>query len=325
MWSLPKNLKSPGLYELGSQSQTGRQGCHCWKLQDEPLALCRQIGAACVDLRNRVFNTHLIGILLRAIKKERKSALKWLRYYVSPKAVFPGQTPKAVFPASKRQCTEAGGNVKYYRVVLTSDEIRKKGLLHGLVKQMQFCVSFIAPWSRNGGFQRTPSFQYLHWSLFRSSPVVLNHRWLLKQYCQKYERQRCDICKEFSVWHFVTKITGLTSVKPGMSCHFPESSDPIYSMLVRPCVQNVPGKNGEPSPSGYSLHPRESGPKFAQGPGCVTTSPTLFGPVLVWSQQNYLRLLLIVRYCISGPPWVASQATFRKGKAGTIMRKWMSV
>ena len=67
-------------------------------------------------------------------------------------------------------------------------------------------------------------------------------------------------------------------------------------MLVRPCVHNVPGKNGEISPSGYSLHPRESGQDFVQGPGGVTTSPTLHGPVLVLSQQNYLRLLLIVRY-----------------------------
>jgi len=33
-------------------------------------------------------------------------------------------------------------------------------------------------------------------------------------------------------------------------------------MLVRPCVQNVPGKIGEVSPSGYSLHPRKSGPKY---------------------------------------------------------------
>jgi len=82
----------------------------------------------------------------------------------------------------------------------------------------------------------------------------------------------------------------------------------IPAMLVRPCIQNVPGKNGylsslsqerkngEISPSGYSLHPRESGPKFVQGPGGVTTSPTLLGPVLVWSQQNYMRLMLIVRY-----------------------------
>ena len=40
-------------------------------------------------------------------------------------------------------------------------------------------------------------------------------------------------------------------------------------MLVRPCVQNAPGKIGEVSPSGYSLYLRESGPKFVQGPGGV--------------------------------------------------------
>jgi len=67
-------------------------------------------------------------------------------------------------------------------------------------------------------------------------------------------------------------------------------------MLIRPRVQNVPGNNSGVSPSGYSLHPLESGPKFVQGPGGVTTSPTLLGPVLVWNQQNYLRLLLIVKY-----------------------------
>jgi len=41
-------------------------------------------------------------------------------------------------------------------------------------------------------------------------------------------------------------------------------------MLVRPCIQNVPGKNGELIPSGYSLQPLESGPEFVQGPGGVT-------------------------------------------------------
>ena len=38
---------------------------------------------ACEDLLNRVFNTHLIGFLLRATKQERTSALKRLRHYVS--------------------------------------------------------------------------------------------------------------------------------------------------------------------------------------------------------------------------------------------------
>jgi len=67
-------------------------------------------------------------------------------------------------------------------------------------------------------------------------------------------------------------------------------------MLIRPCVKNVPGKNGELSLSGYSLNPREIGAKFVQGPGGVITSTTLFGPVLVWGQQNYLRFLLIAGY-----------------------------
>jgi len=73
------------------------------ELQDEPFAFCGPNGAACVDLLNRVFSTHLIGFLLCATKQERKTALKRLRYYVSPKAVF---------SASERKNTAAGGDVQ---------------------------------------------------------------------------------------------------------------------------------------------------------------------------------------------------------------------
>ena len=45
-------------------------------------------------------------------------------------------------------------------------------------------------------------------------------------------------------------------------------------MLVRPCIQNVPGKNGELIPSRYSLHPRESGLNFVLlGPALPATLP----------------------------------------------------
>ena len=44
------------------------------------------------------------------------------------------------------------------------------------------------------------------------------------------------------------------------------------------------------------LNPRESDPDVVQGPVGLTTSPTLLGPILMWSQQNYLKLLLIARY-----------------------------
>jgi len=57
------------------------------------------------------------------------------------------------------------------------------------------------------------------------------------------------------------------------------------------------------------LHPWEKGPEVNQRPGDVITPPTLRGPVLVWSQQNYLKLLRTVRYfeyshscCHSDPP-----------------------
>jgi len=99
--------------------------------------------------------------------------------------------------------------------------------------------------------------------------------------------------------HFVTKTTGLKPVKPGMTSNFSESRDPSYvcSAMCPKCLRK------ERQTKSFRLqstrHSQESGPKFAQGPGGVITSLTLFGPVLVWSQQNYLKLVLIVRYCES--------------------------
>jgi len=57
------------------------------------------------------------------------------------------------------------------------------------------------------------------------------------------------------------------------------------------------------------LHLHETDPEVDQGPGGVTTSPTLLSPVLVRSQQNYFKLLLVMRYfesskgcCTRDPP-----------------------
>jgi len=47
------------------------------------------------------------------------------------------------------------------------------------------------------------------------------------------------------------------------------------------------------------IHPRKSGSEVIQGLGLVNTCPTLLDLVLVWSQQNYLKLLLTVRYSTS--------------------------
>jgi len=54
-------------------------------------------------------------------------------------------TPKAVYAASERQYTRAGGEVQVPRGGFTSDGRRSgRRLIHGLVKLTQFCVSFIA-------------------------------------------------------------------------------------------------------------------------------------------------------------------------------------
>jgi len=73
------------------------------------------------------------------------------------------------------------------------------------------------------------------------------------------------------------------------------------AMLVRPCVQNVPGKNGEISPSVYSLHTRESGPEVVQGPaGLTMLRPVaqLYGQVRTdWNQ------CFVIDCSLSHPAW----------------------
>ena len=103
------------------QPLTPPQGCYCWELQDEPFAFSGRIGTACVDLRNRVYSLHLIGFLLRATKKEQKSTLKNC-------GIMSLKTPKAVFSASARKYTAAGGAFKHIGVVFRSDESRNKGI-----------------------------------------------------------------------------------------------------------------------------------------------------------------------------------------------------
>jgi len=219
MWSLPKILKSPGLDELGGQSQTPRRGCHCWTAGWTVCVLrtkwcCMRVSsqqglqhafdrfsAAC-DQAGTQNSTKKIEVLCPA---QGSVSCKWVKKHCS---------------RLRRSST-----LEWYSRLM---EVGTNRLIHGLVKQTQFCVSFIARWLRNGRFQRTQSFQFLNLSLFRSSPVVINFRWRLKEYCQKNKRQRRDICEEFLVWHFVTKNTGLKSVKPRMSSHFSESRDPSY-------------------------------------------------------------------------------------------------
>jgi len=175
-----------------------------------------------VDSLNRVFSTHLIGFLLRATQQERNLALKRLTYYFSEDAQGSVSCKWAEIHYSRCRRSSILG---WY---LGVTKVGTKGLIRGLVKQTQFCVSVIAPWWQNGSYRRKQSFQFLNRSLLPSSPVVMNLRRRLKEYCQKSKWQIWDICEEFSVWHFVTKSTSLEFVKPGMSSNFSESRDPRY-------------------------------------------------------------------------------------------------
>jgi len=80
-----------------------------------------------------------------------------------------------------------------------------KDLIHGLVKQTQFCLSFIALWSQNGSFQTPRCCQFINRSFFRSSTTVMNLGLWLKECYRKYKRKRWYFCEEFTAWHFVTK------------------------------------------------------------------------------------------------------------------------
>jgi len=129
---------------------------------------------------------------------------------------------------------------KYLGVVFTSDGSRNKGIDTRISKAnavLPLCVSCTAPWWQNGFFQRPQSFQLFNRSLFRSSPVVMNRRWRLKEYWHKNRRQRWNVCEESTVWHFVTKSTVLKPWSPQCQATFPNREIP--AMLVRPCISRM--------------------------------------------------------------------------------------
>jgi len=101
-------------------------------------------------------------------------------------------------------------------MVFTSDGSRKKnidtriGKANAVLRELYCSVVTKREISNTAKFSNFISCGHLRWPM-------------------KNRRQRWDICEEFSVRHFVTKSTGLKSVKPSMSTsHFSESRDPNY-------------------------------------------------------------------------------------------------
>jgi len=141
----------------------------------------------------------------------------------------PLKTPKAVYSTSERNFTAAGGEV----LVLW-------GGIHEWWKseQRDWCTDWqnklSSAWALLLHSNETGVFKDRKASSFQiglcSDPhlLVMKFRWRLNEYCQKNKHHRWDICEEFSVWHLLTRSTGLKSVKPGMSSRFFESRDPSY-------------------------------------------------------------------------------------------------
>jgi len=224
------------------------------------------------------------------------------------------KTPKAVFCASEPKYTAAGGDVQVPWVGIHERwKSGTEGLIHGLLKQTQICMRFIAPWWRNRNFQRTQSFQFLNRSLFRSSRVVMNLKWRLKEYCRKNKQQRWNICEEFTVWHFVIKSTGLKCVKPRMSSHFSESRNPSYVSSAN--SPEAPGRNGELSPSGYILHHGKAAQSLSKNQFSWLHLRAFLFSSWCWASRN-IFLDCYWSWGISGRLGAAAAATLPKGRSG---------
>jgi len=124
---------------------------------------------------------------------------------------------------------------KYLEVVFTSDGSRNKLIdtlickANPVLRVLYYSVVTKRQLSKNA------KLSVFNWVFVPISPVVMILRWRLKEYCQKNKRQRWDVCEGFSVWHFVTKSTGLKHVKPGCKATSPNREIP--DMLVRPCPE----------------------------------------------------------------------------------------
>jgi len=291
------------------------------------------------------FSMHSIGFLLRA--KNTK-----VGYYVSLQTQGSVCGKWAAVHSSRRRRSSTLG--WHLRVA----EGGARRLKHGLVKQTQFCVSFIALWPQNGRLSNTARLSvfksvFVPILIYSHESWVMTERMLTQVQAAEMEflrrvhgvtkgltevrlrpRQETSLalpylnlrsfgskctalkknvrhCWNVSappqwfgapgivppssrplVWHFATKCAALKFAEPWMSNHFSELRNHNYvSSAMYP---EYPRKDWW----GKScwLNPRKIGPEVVQGPGGVTSSPTLLGPVFVWSQQNYLKLMLTVRF-----------------------------
>jgi len=144
----------------------------------------------CLNLLNRAFYMHLICFLLRATKPEMKSAQKMSEILCLSRIIR--QFRLQVSGNTLQQVEK----FKYIGVVFTRDGGRTRRLIHGLVKQTQYCGHKTGAFKHRkaviffkSGF--VPIFTYGHESW------VMTERILTYSKCK---RQRWDFCDECTEW-----------------------------------------------------------------------------------------------------------------------------
>ena len=129
---------------------------------------------------------------------------------------------------------------KYLGVVFTSDGSRNKGSDTRTGKANVFLRELYYSVVTKRELSKTANLSVFNIGLCSDPHLWL---WVLSDDWNntvKRTNGRDGIFAEFSVWHFVTKSTGLKSVKPGTSSHFFESRDSSYvSSAMHP---ECPGK-----------------------------------------------------------------------------------
>jgi len=228
---------------------------------------------------------HSIGFPLRAIKPEWKLALKIPRYYVSL------QTKGSVCWSEQNTLRQVE-NFKYIVVVFTSNSRSKQtngwiaknnAVLHELYRSVVT--------KRESSTAKLSVFK----SVFVPILTYVPESWVMSEIISRVQTAERDFCDESVVWHFATKCAAVKVAEPWMWNHISsELREHRYQYICFGHVSRIPTKDWRGKSSW--LNQRKRGSEVIQGLGLVTTSPTLLGLVLVWSQQNYLKLLLAVRY-----------------------------